>query len=192
MDIKGAKAVLNISIGCPQGGVLSTLLWNIAFDDMLNLFNNSKVICVGYADDGSLIITGRCIRSLYEAMNSALEKCQSWAESYGLDISPEKTEYMLSTRQRSRSYKIPIGGLKHKRKQIDKVDVVKFLGLNIEHRLNWGPHINAKVKAAKRHIFRLKGFIGKNWGPCPKMTKLAYTSCIRPSLTYASFAYANN
>ena len=57
--------------------------------------------------------------------------------------------------------------------------------------MGWGEHISNKVKAAKRHIFRLKGFIGKTWGPCPEMTKLAFTTCIRPALLYASFAFAN-
>ena len=68
IEIKGVKTIRQIQIGCPQGGVLSTLLWNIAFDDMLSLFNNSKLICVGYADDGCLLITGNN-KSLIFLMN---------------------------------------------------------------------------------------------------------------------------
>ena len=125
-------------------------------------------------------------------MNEALSQCQDWATSYGLDISPEKTEYMLCTRQLRKSYVIPTEGLTLKGVKIDRSETVKYLGLTIEHRLNWSTHINEKVKAAKKHIFRLKGFIGKDRGPCPEMTKLAYTSCIRPSMLYASFAFAHD
>ena len=78
---------------------------------MLEIFNNSKIICVGYADDGSLIVTGKDTKHLYKSMNEALEKCQNWAEKYGLSISPEKTEYLLCTRQLSKSYKIPDMGI---------------------------------------------------------------------------------
>ena len=47
LDIKGSCTTRRIVEGCHQGGVLSTILWNIAFDDMLEIFSNSKIICVG-------------------------------------------------------------------------------------------------------------------------------------------------
>ena len=52
LHIKGSKTARRIVTGCPQGGVLSTILWNLAFDDMLNLFKGKGIKCVGYADDG--------------------------------------------------------------------------------------------------------------------------------------------
>ena len=112
-----------------------TLLWNISFDDMLSLFSKSKLICVGYADDGCLLITGNNINALYNAMNDALVGCQGWAENYGLDISPAKKEYMLCTRQLSKSYSVPSEGLKLKGVEIERSEMVKYLGLTIEHRL---------------------------------------------------------
>ena len=90
VEIKGAGTIRQVSIGCPQGGVLSTLLWNIAFDDMLGIFDKSRVICVGHADNGCLLIMGKDITSLYSCMNQALKSCQSWASKNGLDICPEK------------------------------------------------------------------------------------------------------
>ena len=121
---------------------------------MLNLFNKSCIICVGYADDGCLLIAGKNIKTLYSAMNSALEACQKWAENYGLDISPEKTEYLLCTRQLSKSYKIPDGGIKLKGVEVERSESVKYLGLTIEHRLRWGLHIDAKVKANSSIIYK--------------------------------------
>ena len=126
IDIKGASTIRQISIGYPQGGVLSMLLWSIAFDDMVALFNNSRIICVGYADDGSLIMTGKDLKQLYECMNNALGKCQEWATKFVLDISLEKTEYLLCTRQLSTSFKIPDGGLKLKGMEIECSETVKL------------------------------------------------------------------
>ena len=57
ITIKDITVTRSISVGCPQGGVLSTILWDLAFDNLLNLFTRGKVICVGYADDGSLLMS---------------------------------------------------------------------------------------------------------------------------------------
>ena len=102
IEIKGAKTRRRITIGCPQGGVLSTILWNVAFDDLLSIFNYNSITCAGYADDGSLIITGKSLKIMYRDMNEALRLCREWALSYGLDISPLKTNFMLFTNKLSK------------------------------------------------------------------------------------------
>ena len=46
--VKDTKTTRRLTVGCPQGGVLSTILWNLAFDDMLKLFDHHGIKCVGY------------------------------------------------------------------------------------------------------------------------------------------------
>ena len=84
--------IRQLTVGCPQGGVLSTILWNVAFDDLLGLFKHGNIICVGYADDGCLVISSKSIPILYRDMNEALAMVRNWAVSYGLDLSPEKNQ----------------------------------------------------------------------------------------------------
>ena len=98
---------------------------------------------------------------------------------------------MLCTQKKSNSYKIPTGGIKIKNSQIDRVTSVKYLGLIIDHKLNWHEHINEKINTARKMLFRLKNFIGKTWGPSPKLTKYAYTSSVRPIVAYGSFAFSH-
>ena len=119
IEIKGIKTQRLITTGCPQGGVLSTMLWSIAFDDLLKLFDDHEVSCTGYADDGSLLICGNNLEHLYTQMNDALAKCQQWAESYGLGISVEKTSYMISTNKKRKSFKIPNQGIHINNNQIE-------------------------------------------------------------------------
>jgi hypothetical protein len=44
---------LAISRGCPQGGVLSPLLWCLVVDDLLTRLSGGGVSIQGYADDMS-------------------------------------------------------------------------------------------------------------------------------------------
>ena len=37
--------------GCPQGGVLSPLLWSVTVDDLLPKLSAEGYNCFGYADD---------------------------------------------------------------------------------------------------------------------------------------------
>ena len=192
IDIKGCKTVRKLNVGCPQGGVLSTILWNVAFDDLLGLFKYGNIICVGYADDGCLIISSKSISILYRDMNEALAMARNWALSYGLDLSPKKTNYMLFKHDSVKSIKhlIPSSGLQINGKTLERETQVKYLGITIDHQLKWDPHINSKVEAARKLLFKLKAFVGKTWGPCPEMIRYAYISTIRPMIAYSAFAFA--
>ena len=97
IELKGVKRLLQINTGCPQGGVLSTLLWSVAFDDLLRKFDIGNVKGIGYADDGSLIMCGQRLDLIFKEMNTALQKCVDWARDYGLKLSEEKTSYIIFT-----------------------------------------------------------------------------------------------
>lgn len=51
-----ARVEKEVSKGCPQGSVLSPLLWNIIFDDLLSAQTPTGVTVIGYADDGVVVI----------------------------------------------------------------------------------------------------------------------------------------
>ena len=104
--MKGIVRTRKLTLGCPQGGVLSVLIWILAFDDLLDNFTG-QVSCVGYADDGCLIIEGLNLPRMYKLMNEAIVKAETWAASCGLKISPEKTVYMLFTNKHAKTYSVP-------------------------------------------------------------------------------------
>ena len=151
ITIKGKNIKKVTSVGCPQGGVLSSILWNVAFDNLLNLFTNDRVICVGYADDGSLLLSHDNLPYLFMRMNEALGRCQKWAEEFGLDISPDKTKYMLFTRKTK--YNVPLSGLKLKGKNIDRVKTFRYKGIILDDKLSWNDHITTRLASAKQTAF---------------------------------------
>src|SRR5699024_8463551 len=66
--------------GCPQGGVLSPLLWNLVVDELLSLLNNSGFYTVGYADDLVILLTGNHKYMLCELMQTALHQVERWCQ----------------------------------------------------------------------------------------------------------------
>ena len=79
VDIKGIKVTRNLHLGCPQGGVLSVIIWNLVFDQLLKIFDKGRLKCIGYADDGCLVIHGPNLNILYKFMNAGLAKANQWA-----------------------------------------------------------------------------------------------------------------
>ena len=72
IEVKGRKTHRQIKIGCPQGGVLSVLLWLIAFVELLNSFVMDDLVeIVGYADDACILINGDYLPDMYNIMNKA-------------------------------------------------------------------------------------------------------------------------
>ena len=42
---------------------------------------------------------------------------------------------------------------------------VTYLGMKLNRKLDWSPHVDAKIKVAKRKLMQLHSSIGKFWGP---------------------------
>ncbi len=55
---EGVKVKKFLTRGTPQGGVLSPIAWNIAFESLLHIFSKGQVKICGFADDACLITTG--------------------------------------------------------------------------------------------------------------------------------------
>lgn len=86
-------------------------------------------------------------------------------------------------------YDIPEEGVKLMGRRINQVKSVKYLGIRIDSKLTFEEHLTEKVKSCKRILFGMKAFCDKNWGPAPEMMHYAYTSKIRPILSYCCFAF---
>ncbi|XP_065921954.1 uncharacterized protein [Magallana gigas] len=66
---------------------------------------------------------------------------------------------------------------------LDAVEHGKYLGVTINHDLQWKTHINQTVGKASRTL----GFLRRNLGRCkPEVKANAYITMVRPTLEYAS------
>jgi hypothetical protein len=87
--------------GCPQGGVLSPLLWSLVVDDLLCGLYNYGYYTVGYADDIAILINGKFLQTVSEVLQTTLCTVQQWCERTKLSINTNKTVVTLFTRKRN-------------------------------------------------------------------------------------------
>jgi len=87
--------------GCPQGGVLSPLLWNLFVDRFSTITNYRGISTFGYADDIVIIVEDKFAHTVREIMQGALNVVVKWAVKEGLNISPHKTAIVPFTKRRN-------------------------------------------------------------------------------------------
>ena len=177
-------------MGCPQGGVLSVIIWSLVFDKLLKKFKTGRVKCIGYADDACLTIHGPNLKIMHQLLNKALMKAGDWAKDCGLEISTEKTEGMLFTKRKV--YDKPEEKLTLDGKEIILKKKVRYLGVTLDSDLNFANHIDNKISQARALLYKIRSTTSNLWGPRPEMIHWAYKSMVRPLFTYCLFIFAQN
>jgi retron-type reverse transcriptase len=61
--LTGQTLEVSVTKGCPQGGMLSPLLWSLVVDELLGELNEGGYHAIGYADDLAILINGKRLQS---------------------------------------------------------------------------------------------------------------------------------
>ncbi|KAG0422877.1 hypothetical protein HPB47_001325 [Ixodes persulcatus] len=150
------------NIGVPQGAVLSPLLLNLAMTDLaLALEAVPQVRYTIYADNVTLWTTAGLSSDQQYHMQRALDIVTTFAQNTGLELSKEKTIYMVIPAKRKKSrtdIHLHVEGA-----LITQADSVKILGVPFDHhgRANtWMTHVK---KQWKNGLTFLKAITNKAW-----------------------------
>ena len=104
-EVLGAKLAIRPVCGTPQGGVLSSRIWNLAFDPLLKLLNqDSPCAPVGFADDGALCFRGFCAETLIDMAQPKINMAVEWGAQNGLSFSKDKTTVVLLLKAKKSSH----------------------------------------------------------------------------------------
>ena len=160
---KTSSDTLRIKYGVPQGSILGPLLFILYMNDIINCYTDENCKFVLYADDTNIFVIGPSKESTYLKANRILEQVSKFMRSNLLHINMSKCCYIHfepnkeydETCARVRPYAnendksraIFINGQK-----ISKVNHTKFLGVIIDDKLCWGPHIDYLVKKLRSII----------------------------------------
>jgi hypothetical protein len=82
--LSGENLRASTARGCPQGGVLSPLLWILVVDELIWELNDGDYYTVGYADDIAILINGEFPQTVSVFLQTALCTVQQWCERTNL------------------------------------------------------------------------------------------------------------
>ena len=90
-----------ITKGCPQGGVLSPVLWNMVVNNLLNKrANEIPGYLQAFADDLAILVEGDDLAAIHERTQKYINNINKWCKNNGLNISSLKTKIIMFTWRR--------------------------------------------------------------------------------------------
>ena len=187
-SIKGITCNKRPKQGTPQGGGLSTIVWNISCQPLLEKYKKGVVIAKGFADDIILLAAGKDINIILQFMQKAINKALAWGEEEGLTFNAKKTAVIIFTRNPHFKYD-KVKPLTMGTTELEYVKETRYLGITIDQRLSWNSHISNKINACKRSLFAINNGIGQTYGLTPDKIFWAWQSVVRPRLTYGSIVW---
>ena len=177
-----------VTKGCPQGGVLSPLLWNITLNTLLSRLGADSSFVQAFADDLVILIQGICPNTISGLAQSQLVNIDNWCQTNGLKLSELKTKVVLFTRRRNNTLPVP---LKLRGNTINQSNEAVYLGVTFDAKLSWVSHISTKVNKGINMLFACSKAVGKTWGLNPVTSRWIFNLVILPSVTYAAFVWAH-
>lgn len=180
-------------MGVPQGSVLSVTLFLIGINTITSLFNEFIKVSL-YVDDirASIPVTyadwGRATRR----MQCFLNKLVKWCKETGFRFSEEKTVVMIFHRVPGLAENpTPKLYLYDKEKPLKIVEEKKFLGLILDYKLKWIPHItNLRIKCTRSNNL-IKVIVKNNrMTDCKKLMNV-YRTMTRSKLDYGCQVYGS-
>jgi hypothetical protein len=125
----------SVARGCPQGGILSPLLWSLVVDELIGGLRGNGHYTLEYADDIAILMCGKFPNTVSELLQEALSMVQQWCERTQLSINPQKMVIVPFTQNRDlRGLKKPTTLSEH---TLQLTTEVKHLGLILDKGLTW-------------------------------------------------------
>jgi ribonuclease HI len=177
--------------GCPQGGVLSPLLWCLVVDSLIIKLTEAGMVVTGFADDLTIQVSAeKAWKSVdaYEHLGRGMRIVENWCKETKLNVNPDKSALICFKSSKSiknlRTAPVVLFG-----KEIKQVESTKTLGLTVDETLNWKKHINNKLEACHKSLWAARAYVAKTWGISPKAMLWIYEQIILPKLMFAALIW---
>jgi len=181
LEAEGKSKIKKISSGVPQGSVLGPTLWNVMYDDLLEIEQPQGVELVGFADDVAMVVVAKTERALMDTADTALLRVANWLNDKQLQLAPEKTEAILLTTKR----KIQPIAFNVRGTIIGLSKAIKYLGVWLDTKLTFAEHVNQIVQKAGKTTTALMSLMPNIGGPRASRRKLL-ASVVHSQILYAA------
>ncbi|XP_054287676.1 uncharacterized protein LOC129003409 [Macrosteles quadrilineatus] len=180
-----SSVIVEARRGCPQGGVLSPLLWTLVVDGLLREAEQTGIDLQAFADDLVLTVRGNHKGTIEDLTQRAVDYIDNWCNTKGLTINPTKTEIVTFTRKRRTKISPPqIRGMR-----VKSVKETKYLGVYLDQKLTWNRHIDHVIAKGTGAMGACRRTFGKKWGLNPRLIWWIYETIVKPMVEYAALVW---
>lgn len=160
----------------PQGSILGPLLFNLYINDLPVAIKNPSSSLTLYADDVSLIASGKQPTLTKEVVTTSLDSVSKWLSTNSLKLNNKKTELMAFGNRGTEVRDVDVCG-----DTIRPTDKLKFLGLHLDPSLKWSVH----TEFLSKKLSSVCSMLRKLSKVCPMNTLLtAYYGNFHSIMTY--------
>ena len=123
--------------GLPQGSILGPILFNIFFNDLLEVLKNSDIY--NFADDNTISVASKKRDTLLERLKNESESAVNWFRNNNMIVKPDKFQLMLLQKS---TKKVIQEKLQIRSNEFKSENSVTLLGVTIDNRLSFDYHIS--------------------------------------------------
>lgn len=173
------SSVQGIVAGVPQGSILGPLLYTLGVYDIPKLSFTQLSM---FADDTSIMSSSNYPTVAIARAQTHLNELYVYFTRWKIRVNPSKTTFVVFSRRRniSGTLSLAYGG-----RTIEESDEVKLLGLTLDRRLTYSPHVANVIRKAKSVSSMLHPLWKHSSGMNLRNRVAIFQVFIRPILTYA-------
>lgn len=165
-----------IRSGVPQGSVLGPILYLLYTSDIPTA---STTTLSTFADDTAVIATHEDPEIAVSRLQAHLNSIETWLSRWKIKVNESKSTYVVFTLRRQLCPQVTFN-----QTIIPQQEVVKYLGMHFDSKLNWKKHIVAKRKHIDLRAKEMGWLIGQKSRLSLSNKVLIYKTIIKPIWTY--------
>jgi hypothetical protein len=170
-----------MTAGCPQGSASGPWFWNVSIDDIFQLNDGEDCVIECFADDTIAMIFAQNSDELERKVNNKLCQLMDWSKSNKLRFNVSKTNCTLFTKKLK--FRKPY--IVFDNQKLELVSHFKHLGVIIDSKLTWRPHVNYIKAKALQLTNNLLRFAKSKYGIGSKALEVIFKGAVLPTIGYA-------